>query len=113
MLAGMRLSGWRKNYSAVVGKPDAAFPKEMVAVFVDGCFWHGCPHCNRKLPETNQEYWEGKIKRNIERDQCNTQLLTDDGWRVVRIWEHEIRDPSHLVRIRSRIRQAMGKTEAA
>ena len=107
MLAGMRLSGWKKNVGDIVGKPDVVFPKERVLIFVDGCFWHGCPHCNRKLPESNREYWERKIRRNVERDKQNTQTLIDNGWRVIRIWEHEVRDVTTRRRIRSEIRQAV------
>ena len=71
------------------GKPDIILVRSRIAVFVDGCFWHGCPqHCRR--PATNRDYWDRKIDRNIARDQqVNTQLKAL-GWRVVRIWEHEI-----------------------
>ena len=108
-LAGMRLSGWKKNVSDIVGKPDVVFPGEQVLIFVDGCFWHGCPYCNRKLPETNREYWERKIRRNVERDERNTQTLIDSGWCVIRVWEHEMRDTAVKSRICSEIRQAVDK----
>ena len=107
MLAGMRLKGWRKNVSEMLGKPDVVFPTEQVVVFVDGCFWHGCPHCNRRVPETNREYWESKIKGNVERDRLNREKLMNDGWCVVRIWEHEIRKRSERERIRQSIRKAL------
>ncbi|NLE45179.1 MAG: very short patch repair endonuclease [Chloroflexi bacterium] len=92
LLAGCHLRGWKKNVEGILGKPDAAFINQRVAVFVDGCFWHGCPHCRRKLPETNREYWETKIKRNVERAQRYNEQLRQDGWVVVRIWEHEMDD---------------------
>ena len=112
MLAGMGLSGWKKNVSDITGKPDVVFPQERVLIFVDGCFWHGCPHCNRKLPVTNREYWERKVKRNVERDKRNTQALVDSGWCVIRIWEHEMQDTTIRNRIRSRVREAVvGKEE--
>ena len=107
MLAGMGLGGWKKNVSDIQGKPDVAFPQERVLVFIDGCFWHGCPHCNRKLPETNREYWEHKIKRNIERDKRNIQALVDDGWHVIRVWEHEMQNVATRSNVRSRIREAV------
>jgi DNA mismatch endonuclease (patch repair protein) len=107
MLAGMGLSGWKKNVSDIAGKPDVVFPRERVLIFIDGCFWHGCPHCKRKLPQTNREYWESKIKRNVERDERNTQTLVDDGWRVMRVWEHEMQDAATRSEIRSKIRQAI------
>ncbi len=107
MIAGMRLKGWRKNDSKLPGKPDVAFPEQRVVVFVDGCFWHGCPHCNRRTPETNREYWESKIKGNVERDRKNRETLREDGWRVVQIWEHEIRKPAGRTYARREIREAL------
>ncbi len=72
------------------GKPDIVFVSARVAVFVDGCFWHGCPeHC--RMPATNREYWERKIARNRERGGTVTAALSNAGWVVIRLWEHEIR----------------------
>lgn len=107
MLAGMGLSGWKKNVDDIRGKPDIVFPEERVLIFVDGCFWHSCPHCDRKLPKTNREYWERKIERNIERDKRNNKVLADNGWEVIRIWEHEMRNEEARSKIRSRIRDAI------
>ena len=76
MLAGMGLSGWRKNPKDITGNPDAAFTTEHVAIFMDGCFWHRCPCCNRKLPKTNREYWVRKIGRNVERDTHDESPIT-------------------------------------
>ena len=89
-LAGMGISGWKKNVTSITGKPDVAFPQQKIAIFVDGCFWHGCPHCRRKLPETNHEYWERKIRRNVELAASYNEQLNRGGWTVIRIWEHEI-----------------------
>jgi DNA mismatch endonuclease (patch repair protein) len=108
-LAGMRLKGWRKNADDITGKPDIAFVKERVAIFVDGCFWHGCPHCNRKLPENNRPYWERKIRRNVELASIHNQKLADEGWIVIRVWEHEIRDKAAKKKLRTAIRQAMSR----
>jgi DNA mismatch endonuclease (patch repair protein) len=67
------------------------FKQARLAVFVDGCFWHGCPeHCRR--PGSNSEYWTAKIDRNVERDRAVDEALHADGWTVMRFWEHE--DPS-------------------
>ncbi len=96
MLAGLGIQGWRLNYQDAPGKPDFAFPDHKIAVFVDGCFWHQCPACDRPLPVTNHAYWRRKINRNVERDKYNMQELTTAGWRVLRIWEHEIRKGSDL-----------------
>ena len=107
VLAGMRLHGWKKNAAEVLGKPDAAFTELKIAIFVNGCFWHGCPECRRKLPETNKEYWERKLKRNIERDEVTRQVLIGDGWQVVTIWEHELRRGAPRTSVHNRIREAM------
>lgn len=109
MLAGMRMKGWRKNADDIIGKPDVVFPLEQVAIFVDGCFWHGCPHCQRKLPQTNREYWERKINRNIELAEQNNQKLGKDGWIVIRIWEHEIRSLTGRKNVRDKIRHSINK----
>jgi DNA mismatch endonuclease (patch repair protein) len=88
------LSGWRVHATDVSGKPDFAFDEAKVAVFVDGCFWHGCHRC-RNIPATNREFWSNKIGKNKKRDQKVTRLLKKSGWQVVRFWEHELkREPS-------------------
>lgn len=75
--------------SDLPGRPDIVFPSARVAVFVDGCFWHACPlHC--RLPATNRAYWEAKIARNAARDARTAAVLRQLGWRVVRVWEHEV-----------------------
>ncbi len=107
MLAGMGISGWQKNVGDLIGKPDIVFPSKRVVVFIDGCFWHGCPYCQKKLPVTNKEYWERKIQRNVERARFQNQKLSEDGWTVIRIWEHEFRDPVSMIRIRAEFRQAL------
>lgn len=67
---------------------DVAFTKAKIAVFVDGCFWHGCPEHGPR-PRTNSEWWTWKIATNRARDADTDQILLDDGWQVVRVWEHE------------------------
>lgn len=70
-------------------RPDLAWRNRKLAVFVDGCYWHGCPqHCRR--PSSNAEYWNHKINRNMERDQKTSELLRSRGWMVLRFWEHEV-----------------------
>lgn len=71
---------------------DVVFPRARVAVFVDGCFWHGCRAHGRPLPAANASYWSEKIARNAARDRETTDLLEAAGWVVVRVWEHE--DPA-------------------
>ncbi|WP_327636130.1 very short patch repair endonuclease [Kribbella sp. NBC_00482] len=69
-------------------RPDIVFTARKVAVFVDGCFWHCCPEHGRQ-PSVNSQYWSPKLQRNVERDRLADAALDDDGWSVVRIWEHE------------------------
>ena len=73
--------------------PDLVIPSRHLAVFVDGCFWHGCPEHGRKAPWTgpNAELWSAKLRRNAERDQTSTRLAQQHGWAVLRIWECEVR----------------------
>jgi DNA mismatch endonuclease (patch repair protein) len=97
LLKQHRLSGWRRRYS-VIGRPDFVFPKAHLAVFVDGCFWHGHPRLCR-LPSTNRQYWLPKIRRNVRRDREVSRQLRLRGWHVVRIWEHDLkRDAARCVR---------------
>lgn len=72
--------------------PDIVFPGPKVAVFVDGCFWHGCPTHGRKIPWTgpNAELWAAKMERNADRDRRSTSLAVDLGWTVLRVWECEV-----------------------
>lgn len=82
--------GWRLR-SKLPGTPDLSFARARLAVFVDGCFWHSCPHCAIKAPRKNTAYWGPKLRRNIERDARVDRELDNMGWRTLRIWEHEIR----------------------
>lgn len=82
------ITGWRRNQS-VFGKPDFVFSKLHLAVFVDGCFWHGCPKHATK-PKNNHAFWRRKFSANKKRDQLVNRTLRRTGWRVLRIWEHEL-----------------------
>lgn len=80
---------YRLSARSPVGRPDLVFPKRKLAVFVDGCFWHGCPlHYSR--PRSNEAFWSSKLVENVVRDARQTQDLKSSGWSVVRLWEHEI-----------------------
>jgi len=71
-------------------KPDIVMVSRKVCIFVDGCFWHKCPKCF-KAPKSNKRYWKPKIERNVERDKEQNIYLKKNGWKVIRVWEHEIR----------------------
>lgn len=91
----LRKALWKADYryrlkSKLPGKPDLSFPKYKVVVFIDGCFWHKCPD-HFVQPKTRASFWQGKIEANVERDLKNNEMLKSQGWRVIRIWEHEIR----------------------
>lgn len=92
-----KITGWRRR-TAVYGKPDFVFRAHLVAVFLDGCFWHGCPRGCRSIPATNREFWEKKIESNRRRDRRVNRVLKAAGWSVIRIWEHALRtDPSGVI----------------
>jgi DNA mismatch endonuclease (patch repair protein) len=71
------------------GRPDIAFPRARVVVFVDGCFWHQCPR-HKTMPVTNASFWHSKLSKNRDRDRRTTATLRSLGWTVVRIWEHSV-----------------------
>lgn len=83
------ITGWRRK-QRVYGNPDFVFRQRRLAVFVDGCFWHGCKHCQKK-PSSNKVFWDAKIRHNRDRDRTVTRILQQKGWFVSRIWEHELR----------------------
>ena len=85
--AGLR---YRVDYSPLGGRrrADIVFTRQRMAVFIDGCYWHGCPQ-HATLPKRNTEYWLPKLARNIQRDRETDQILREAGWRVLRYWEHE------------------------
>lgn len=98
------IAGWRRN-RPLAGKPDFVFPRQRVVVFVDGCFWHGCPR-HGALPQSHRGYWQAKIARNRTRDREVTRLLKAKGWRVLRIWEHALARKNEA-RTAARLQQAL------
>lgn len=80
---------YRIHVKGLPGRPDLVFRKPRLIVFVDGCFWHGCP-IHYALPRTPNEYWAEKVRKNVERDRERTLALEAVGWRVFRFWEHEV-----------------------
>jgi len=107
-----RITGWRRgatlkfktNKMTLNVRPDFVFPKLSRAVFVDGCFWHGCP-LHATQPKANAIFWKEKIASNQARDKRVTRTLGREGWRVLRIWEHEL-TKKHANRLAARLRRA-------
>lgn len=83
------IGGWRRGYP-VKGHPDFVFLKERIAIFVDGCFWHG-HDCRNTRPKDNEDFWSKKLGGNVERDKSITEMFESRGWTVVRIWECELK----------------------
>lgn len=86
--------------SRLPGKPDFVYPRAKLAVFVHGCWWHCCPVCNISLPRTNASYWTQKLERNVERDTLNKVELNSLGWKVLEVWEHEVRNSPKATALR-------------
>ena len=84
------LSGYRLHWKKAPGKPDVCYPGRRVAIFVNGCYWHRCPHCALPMPRHNAGFWEEKFARNQARDARDQELLRAAGWTVVVIWECEL-----------------------
>jgi len=96
------IRGWRRRFP-LTGKPDFVFPRARVAVFVDGCFWHGC-HLHCRMPKSRVNFWVLKIAKNKDRDRRVNKILKLDGWGIVRVWEHSLRDP---VKVADRIQTVL------
>lgn len=124
-----RITGWRRHValrpwlspedatklsvkSRISVIPDFLFRAAKVAVFVDGCFWHGCSeHC--RSPDQNSAFWANKLSGNVARDQRATRALEAAGWSVVRVWEHELKDvPQVLKRLREQLKASGVQTKA-
>jgi DNA mismatch endonuclease (patch repair protein) len=106
LLRQNKITGWRRRLP-IFGRPDFTFPKQKLAVFVDGCFWHGCSkHCN--IPANNRAFWKRKFFANKLRDHLVTRTLRSQGWRVLRIWEHNL-TRNKISRLPSRILRALCK----
>jgi DNA mismatch endonuclease (patch repair protein) len=96
LLRAEKITGWRRH-PAMIGNPDFVFRAQRITVFIDGCYWHGCPR-HYSPPKSNADFWAEKIKRNRRRDRDVAAALTDRGWRVVRFWQHDFRTPGKIVK---------------
>ncbi len=102
------ITGWRRHLP-LPGRPDFAFPQVRVAVFIDGCFWHGCPR-HFKRPQSSQEFWDAKISVNKARDRRVGRELRRLGWRVIRIWEHALSKRASAATV-TRLRRALDRSQ--
>lgn len=109
------LTGYRLQWKKAPGRPDIAFPGRRIAIFVNGCFWHRCPHCHPSTPRRNTEFWEAKFRRNVERDRRAIAELEDMGWQAITIWECELkrdRIDETMSRVIEQVRAADPKRKA-
>lgn len=84
---------YRKNDKKLPGKPDIVLPKYKTVIFIHGCFWHSHKNCPKsKLPTSNREFWENKIQKNIERDKKNLKTLKNENWKLIVIWQCQIKN---------------------
>lgn len=95
ILQASGLAGYERQAKELPGTPDFVFREARLALFIDSCFWHGCPEHFRR-PSSNEQYWDPKIAMNQERDVRQSEELRRLGWRVERVWEHELRDAPAL-----------------
>ena len=95
LLREQHITGWRRHYP-IPGRPDFAFPKIRVVVFVDGCFWHRCPKCSN-MPSNNRRFWMDKLTGNVARDRKVNRAMVRAGWSVLRVWEHDLRRPDRVI----------------
>ena len=102
--------GWRRKYP-LVGKPDFVFVRGRVAVFIDGCFWHCCP-VHGTMPKSNRAHWIPKLERNYDRDREVGTQLRAMGWKVIRIWECELKNEKIISRKLSRLRNFLPESSA-
>src|SRR5262245_22730708 len=93
LLVGAGVRGWKVRPKGIPGSPDFFFPEVRLAVFLDGCYWHACPRCGH-VPRVNRPFWLAKLQRNRERDREKERRLAKEGIRVVRFWEHELKEAS-------------------
>lgn len=106
LLYSKGIRGYRIHYP-LTGKPDIVFIKKRLVVFIDGCYWHKCPVCFT-IPQTRTEFWLEKINKNVARDNKINSQLANEGWQVLRFWEHDVRkNPEKIVEtIKSQINES-------
>jgi DNA mismatch endonuclease (patch repair protein) len=96
ILKAGKVKGWRRHLP-IFGSPDFAFPKLRIALFIDGCFWHGCPRCYA-APKSSVGFWRQKLRKNRKRDLDVAKQLSKHGWKVLRVWECQLKSPARFLR---------------
>ena len=97
LLINNKIKGWKRHPKNIFGTPDFYFPKKKLAIFIDGCFWHGCKTCGH-IPKTRSAFWKMKIERNQTRAKMVRSKLRKESVKVMRIWEHVFKSPSQTKR---------------
>jgi len=92
LLCKSGLKGYKLHWGRVPGRPDICYPSKKLAIFVNGCYWHRCPHCKPSMPKTHINFWQTKFRRNILRDRRKTGELTKLGWKVFVCWECKLKN---------------------
>ena len=90
--------GYRLHWKQAPGTPDIAYPGRKVAIFMNGCFWHRCPHCTPPNPKSHSDFWEAKFESNQERDERKVRQIQAAGWSVITVWECRLKkSPDHEI----------------
>jgi len=109
-LRDIGLSGYRLHWKKAPGRPDISYPKKKIAIFVNGCFWHRCPHCRLPLPKSNIKFWQEKFNNNKLRDKQKKRKLETNGWKVFIFWECSINEDAK--RCANEVKQYIKKTDS-
>ena len=99
-----------RQHPNIEGKPDFGSKSKKIAIFIDGCYWHGCPKCGH-IPKTRTEFWKAKIERNITRDNSNRAKLRKIGIKPLRFWEHQLKKKEDLKKVINKITKALQGTK--
>ncbi|MEO6327490.1 MAG: very short patch repair endonuclease [Ginsengibacter sp.] len=91
------VKGYRLHPKRIPGRPDIAFIHKKIAIFINGCFWHRCPHCKLPIPNSNSEFWENKFQKNLERDKRKIRELKKLGWKTITVWECQMKKDSNKI----------------
>lgn len=100
-----KISGWRRHIK-IIGSPDFLWRKERLALFIDGCFWHGCKKCYKE-PKSNVDFWKAKILRNVTRDKKTNKALRGQEWRVLRVWECQLKTGASEARVIKKLKSEL------